>query len=171
MEWDERYTFLKTIYDPTATGNPIDLDSIEGNFVDIVLPALLENGDLQVEAKGGSTIISDLNLDGPNSEAFGLSSDILSEILFKRERSIAAWKDFIVSLSVPDKKPSKCDILDNLFAYLKQATNQTIHKALPLLLAAFLNQSSNFTKKNIVPNFGLVFATLKIIVEQLKSSQ
>ena len=127
--------FLVHIHESIAEGGSFDLDSIEGNFLEVAFPALIENNDNEKENEI-STILKYYQYD---NESCDLISDILGEILFKGENNISDWKDFLYSLTVADRKPCpKNDHIEKLLYILNQNTNHAsrVFKALPLLLGS-----------------------------------
>ena len=150
--------FLKQIHDNVNDGGNIDVDSIEGNFLEVILP-----------------VIIDENTNTTMSEEI---SEIIYIILFQREQLVSDWKDFMYSLTVADRKPStNTDHIEKLLYFLRQNTkdNKRVIKLLPILFNAVLkigskgnenqegiNVVTKFSHKEIVLFFVMCSYILKI---------
>ena len=153
--------FLLQVHANITDGGCLDIDSIEGNFLEVILPVLIDEDT--------NKIAQDVKLNETITE-------ILCRVLFKRERLISDWKDFMYSLTVPDRKPSpNTDHIEKLLYFLQHNTkeNNRVFKLLPILFKAILmtgtkeNQQTNmniikFTQKEIVLFFVMCSYILKI---------
>ena len=152
--------FLKQIHDNVTDGGYLDIDSIEGNFIEIILPVLIDEDTSKISVNHSSFI------DNQHASVWNETiSEILHSILFKREQLITDWKDFLYSLTVPDRKPCpSTDHIEKLLYFLRQNTsdNNRVLKLLPIILKAILqtgtkgtqqeeiNNATRFTNKEIV---------------------
>ena len=150
--------FLKQIHDNVNDGGNIDVDSIEGNFLEVILPVIIDEST-------NTTMSEEI-------------SEIIYIILFQREQLVSDWKDFMYSLTVADRKPStNTDHIEKLLYFLRQNTkdNNRVIKSLPILFNAVLKIASNrnenqeginvvtkFTHKEIVLFFVMCSYILKI---------
>ena len=153
--------FLLQVHANITDGGCLDIDSIEGNFLEVILPVLIDE---------------DINIIAQDVELNETITEILFRVLFKRERLISDWKDFMYSLTVPDRKPApNTDHIEKLLYFLQLNTkeNNRVFKLLPILFKAILmtgakeNHQENlnvitFTQKEIVLFFVMCSYILKI---------
>ena len=132
--------FLKHINGRIAEGGMVDLDSIEGNFLELVLPAIsvgnvVENDDKH-ECSPTINVLSQK-----------LISEMFAKIVFRRENHVADWKDFLYCLTVADRKPSpKLDHIEKILHYCNQNLTKSddVLNLLPVLFNA-LTKATEYT--------------------------
>ena len=154
--------FLKQIHKNVTEGGCLDVDSIEGNFLEVILPVLIDEDENKIAQE---------------AELYKAVTEVLNSILFKRERIISDWKDFLDSLRVADRKPNpQTDHIEKLLYFLQHNNkeNNRVLKLLPILFNAILLTGSKmnerqegmniikFTHKEIVLFFMMCCYILKI---------
>ena len=124
--------FLKHINGRIAEGGMVDLDSIEGNFLELVLPAISVGNVVENDDKHEcSPTINVLSQE--------LISEMFAKIVFRRENHVADWKDFLYCLTVADRKPSpKLDHIEKILHYCNQNLTKSddVLNLLPVLFSA-----------------------------------